>query len=323
MHRATRSPLTSMALAAALTATLATGDVQADDAKAEAARSFQAGSDAYLRKDFRGAGRAFDDAYRIVPRGAAAYNAGLAWESAGERSRAADDYTRALESTDVGAAERADATGRLRALERTLGRLSLTSPNGTRLVLDDVDLSGSSPSVHVEPGTHALRVEYPGGRGESRTILVRAGGEQSVKLGEPSEGDRTSTPAVDAPSEPADRAHESAPPPHRESAPPPSPPDRTPVWIALGGAVVASGVAIYLFEQGLTVRNEFVSGGSTDRSLRNQAETFRTMTWVAWSVAGACAATAAIFYFASSSTPATSRASVAVGGQGVTLRLPF
>jgi hypothetical protein len=318
MHRAKRSPLTSMALAAALTATLATRGVQADDAKAEAARSFQAGSDAYLRKDFRGAGRAFDDAYRIVPRGAAAYNAGLAWESAGERSRAADDYTRALESTDVGAAERADATGRLRALGRTLGRLSLTSPNGTRLVLDDVDLPGSSASVHVEPGTHALRVEYPGGRGESRTVLVRAGGEQSVKLGEPPEGDRPPAPAVVAPSEPADRAH--------ESAPPPSPPDRTPVWIALGGTVVASGVAIYLFEQGLTVRNEFVSGGSTDRSLRNQAETFRTMTWVAWSVAGGLAVTAAIFYFASSSTPATSRAtapSVAVGGQGVTLRLPF
>jgi hypothetical protein len=314
-----------MALAATLTVMLATRAAHGDDAKAQAARSFQTGSEAYERKDFRAAARAFDDAYRIAPRGAAAYNGGLAWEGAGGRTRAADDYTRALEASDLGAAERADATGRLRALDRTLARLSLTSPGGTRLVLDDVELSGSSPSVHLEPGTHALRAEYPGGRGESRSVLARAGVEQSLKLGEP--------PEDDVPAAPIDPAPEGTvharpnPPPHRESIAAAASPDRTPVWIALGGAAVAAGLALVLYERGLTARNEFVDGGSTDPSLRSQATSLRTGTWVAWSAAGVLAATGAVLYLTSSpSAPTISRASspsVALDGRGVALRLPF
>jgi len=321
MHRLARSPLASLALAATLTGMLATREAQAGDAKSPAARSFEAGSEAYQRKDFRGAARAFDEAYRIAPRGAAAYNAGLAWEGAGERIRAADEYARALEASDLGAAERADATGRLRALEQTLGRLSFTSPGGTRLTLDDVDLPGSSVSTHVEPGKHALRVEYPTGSGESRTVVVRAGVEQLVKLGEPPED---SPPPALAPSDSSVRAHDNPAPPHREGTPPASP-DRTPVWIALGGAAVASGVAIALYEVGLSARNQFVAGGSTDASLRDQASTLRTGTWIAWIAAGGLAATGVIFFLASPA-PTTSTAggpSVAVGGQGVTFRMPF
>lgn len=317
----------SLALATTLTAMLASAEAHGDDAKAQAARSFQTGSEAYQRKDFRGAARAFDDAYRIAPRGAAAYNAGLAWEGAGERSRAADDYTRALEASDLGPAERADATGRLRALDRTLARLSITAPEGTRLVLDDVELPASSASVHVEPGTHALRVEYPGGRGESRSVLARAGLEQSVKLGEPPDDDVPAAP-VDAPPGATVHPHPNPLPPHHESIPSAATPDRTPVWVALGGAAVAAGVAIVVFERGLAVRNEFVGGGSTDESLRSQATTLRTATWVAWSVAGVLAATGAVFYLTSSSStaPTSSRASgpsVALDGRGVALRLPF
>ena len=312
-----------MALAATLTAMLAPRAAHGVDAKTQAARSFQTGSEAYQRKDFRTAARAFDEAYRIAPRGAAAYNAGLAWEGAGERIRAADDYTRALEASDLGAAERADATGRLRALERTLATLSFSSPSGTRLVLDEVELPTSTTTVHVEPGTHALRVEYRGGRGESRSVVARAGVEQSLKLGEPVEDDAPAAP-IDVP-EPA--VHPSAVPSHRESAPPAASPDRTPMWIALGGAAVAAGVAIVLYERGLSARNEFVYGGSTDASLRNQATTFRTGTWIAWSAAGVLAATGAVFYLTSSSSaPATSRTSgpsVALDGRGVALRLPF
>jgi hypothetical protein len=317
-----------MALAATLTATLATGGARADDAKSQAARSFQTGSEAYQRKDFRGAGRAFDDAYKIAPRGAAAYNAGLAWEGAGERARAADDYTRALEAVDLGAAERADATGRLRALERTLGRLSLTSPNGTRLLLDEVELAGSAASVHVEPGTHALRAEYRSGRGESRTVVVRAGIEQSMRLSEPPEDDSAPAPApasVDAPSEATVHAHDTPPPSHREKATAPSP-DYTPAWIAFGGAAVASVVAIILYERGLSALNQFEKGGDYDQSLHDQATTLRTGTWVSWTVAGALAVTGVVFYLAAPSTPTTSRASapsIGLGGRGVTLHVPF
>jgi hypothetical protein len=162
-------------------------------------------------------------------------------------------------------------------------------------------------------------VDYPGGHGESRTVLCRAGEEQSVKLGTPAADDTPAAP-VDAHDEPTSHARPGTVlPTHGESPPPASAPDRTPAWIALGGAGVAAGAAIGLYAGGLTVRNEFVSGGQTDGAQRNEATTLRAATWIAWSAAGILAVTGVVFYFtASSSSP-----SVALGGRGVALRLPF
>lgn len=311
-----------MALALALAAALSTADARAEDPKTQAARSFHAGSDAYTRGDFRAAARAFDEAYRLVPRGAAAYNAGLAWESADDRRRAADDYTRALEASDLGSAERADATGRLRALETAFGRFTFSAPPGTRLVLDDVDLTGASTSVHVEPGKHALRVDYPGGKGEVRTLVARAGVEQAVKLGETA---TTETPAVEPPTESTTAPGEDTPHPEHTAS---KAPNRTAMWLTLGGAGLSAGVAVILFELGLTARNEFAANGlDTNRSERDQAVAFRTAAWVAWSVAGGLAATGVVLYFTnpapSSPSQKAAATTVALDPRGVTLRMPF
>jgi hypothetical protein len=314
----------SMALAVALA--LSVGEAHAEDPKTQAARSFRSGSEAYTRGDFRAAARAFDEANRIFPRGAAAFNAGLAWESAGERSRAADEYTHALEASDLGAAERADATGRLRKLEDTLGRLVVTSPAATRLLLDDVELPGSSVTVHLEPGKHALRVEYAGGRTESRALLARPGVEQTVTLGSTAVKDPAPDP-VDVPTEgTANPRDDAPPPPHHERATSTSSPDRTAAWIVLGGAAVTSGVALVLFGLGLTARNEFDSGDDKSSSLHTQAVALRAGTWVAWTVAGGLAATGVILYFTASpsaTSQGSARASVDVNGRGVTLQVGF
>ena len=327
MRRSPRFPLAPRALAAALTAALASGGAGAEDAKSQAARIFQTGSEAYQRKDFRTAGRAFDDAYKIAPRGAAAYNGGLAWEGAGERARAADDYTLALEATDLGAAERADATGRLRALEQTLAHLEFAAPRGSRLILDEVELAGSSASVHVAPGKHALRVDYPDGHGESRTLLARAGTEQSVRLGNAPEEEAPGPATADATSGSA--AHDDAPPPppqHDTATSTSASPDRTTAWIVLGGAVLASGIAFVVFEEGLAARNGFVDSGDMDSSLRDRATALRTATWLSWGVAGALAATGVVLYF-TASPPSPSRAaagaSVSLDGHGATFRVGF
>jgi hypothetical protein len=330
MHReARRSHLASAAIAGMLAATLTSLEARADDARSHAARVFQTGSEAYLRKDYRTAGRAFDEAYRIAPRGAAAYNGGLAWEGAAERARAADDYTRALEASDLGAAERADATGRLRALEQTLARLSFVAPAGSRLVLDDVELSGSSASVHVDPGKHSLRVEYPGGQGESRALQARGGTEQFIKLEVPAREDTSVPPVAAEPAESPDHAHEDIRPSareHHDAATPSPSPDHTLAWIMFGGAAAASVVAIVVFEEGLAARNEFVAGGDIDRSQHDEATALRTGAWVAWGVAGGLAATGAILYFTVSS-PALSQgsagASVAIDRRGVTFGVRF
>jgi hypothetical protein len=297
----------------------------ADDPKAEAARSFVAGSQAYARGDFRAAARSFDEAHRLAPRAAAAYNAGLSWEGAGERSRAADDYTRALVASDLGAVERADATGRLRALERTLARLSLSSPPGTRLALDGVELQGSSTIAHVEPGKHELQATYADGRDETRSIVARAGGIETVKLGSVRDEDAPVAPSTDGSSS-SDTASTDG---HPGGETATSAPDRLPAWIAFGGAAVASGVAIGLFSAGIAARNDFVHGGSTDRALHDKALTLRTGTWVAWTIAGGLAVTGVVFYFtappgsAVNRGPSSASAALAVDGSGVTLHVPF
>ena len=98
-------------------------------------------------------------------------------------------------------------------------------------------------------------------------------------------------------------------------------PDRTAAWIVLGGAAVSAGVAIYLFERGLSALHEYEDRGSTSNALHTDATNYRTGTWIAWGVAGALAVTGVVLYITAgrdASSPA-----VAIGGHGATLRVPF
>jgi hypothetical protein len=315
----TRTHLFAVSLAVFAAWLAAMRPAGADDARADAARRFKAGSEAYARGDFPSAARAFDEAYRIAPRAAVAYNAGLSWESAGQRSRAADDYTRALEGSDLGAVERADATGRLRALERALARLTLSAPGATRLALDDVELPSANTVAHVEPGKHAVRATYPDGHEASRALVARAGVPEVVSIGDVQQ-DHAAKPS--APDDGA-KLHPS----DHEEAPPAPEPDRLPAWIAFGGAGAASIVAVAMYEVGASARNDFVNGGSTDASLHDKASTLRTATWVSWGIAGALGVTGLVLYLVPPSRGAAIRgaadAAVSVDGRGVALRVTF
>src|ERR1019366_10943 len=137
-----RSVTPALALCAVLAATGFTHPAAAQDSGGTAGRAFQAGTQADARGDFRVAAASFDEAYRIAPRGAAAYNAGLSWEAAGEAARASDDYARALRAGDLGTVERADTTGRLRNLESNkVGRVSVFAPDDARVSLDGRDVT--------------------------------------------------------------------------------------------------------------------------------------------------------------------------------------
>jgi hypothetical protein len=268
-----------------------------------AARAFQAGSQAYAKGDFRVAAAAFDEAYRIAPRGAAAYDAGLAWEAAGEGARAADDYARALRSADLGTVERADTTGRLKALESRIGRLSVLAADDAEVSVDAVDVTDRAQGLHVMPGTHAIRVRHGDGRVDARTVHVSAGEAVEVRL------DRREAPAAATPPEAGEPP---APAPSHEprtrtaaATEPGSGPSTLRIlsYVALGGAAVASGIAIATYESGLSAVTQFDKGGDQDASLRAQAENLRTATWISWGFAGALAATGVVLFFASPSSP--------------------
>jgi hypothetical protein len=288
MARRARTRLVSLT-AFVLTAGCAIGVASGQEGGA-AARSFQAGAQAYARNDFRAAAAAFDDAYRMAPRGAAAYNAGLSWERAGEAPRAAQDYSKALVSSDLGAAERADATGRLKALEGRVGRLRIVVPDDAQVSVDETDATELATHLYVAPGRHAVRVQLGNGRTESRSVTIGPGETAEARFASPEVDNQPARPEA---------------PPAAEH-PTPSPktePDRTMVFVTLGGALVMSVAAIAFYEHGLSVRNQFAQQ-DTDASLRNQAEAFRALTWVSWGLAGVLAGTGAVLWLTAPSSSA-------------------
>jgi hypothetical protein len=291
----------TLALVAFLAATTLSPALEAQNSDAAAARAFDAGSQAYSRGDFRAAAAAFDRAYDLAPRGAAAYNGGLSWEAAGDASRAADDYARALRTSDLGSVERADTTGRLKALEATVGRLTILAPEGAHVTLDSAEVNEGWIGVHVPPGRHDVGVRYPDGKQETRSVTVVAREVVEVRLSErtePAPSPLAKTPEPNAPTLPA--------PPPKEQQRHPQPQhgaDHALAFAAFGGAVVSSALAVYFYERGLSARDEFVQGGDVDASLRNQAETFRTLTWVGWGLAAVFAGTGAYLYFTTPKAP--------------------
>jgi hypothetical protein len=292
-------------------ATAASGSALADGSTEQAARLFRAGSESYARHDFREAARQFESAYRSAPRGAAIYDAGLAWEQAGEIARAADDFASAIGNADTSSQQRSDATARLKALEARLARLVVTGPADARVTVDDGSESSLPLGVHLAPGTHALFAKYAGGRTESRDIEAGAGGEVVVRL-----------------TAPGDAASDQEPPtrPPRETASP-APDDggastrRTLAWVSAGGAGVASVVAVVFYVQGHNALQQLVNGGDIDAGLRDQALTDRTVSQVLAGFAVALAATSVVLFLTSSGS--SSATSLRVGPTGAALRVTF
>ncbi len=303
----------TLVTALCLTATGIAGLAHAEEPKDEAARLFREGSEAYARKDFREAAGDFESAYHTIPRGAAVYNAGLAWEGAEELARAADDYAAAVGSSDASPAQRSDAASRLKALEARVGRLVVTGPADVRVTLDDGADAGLPLAVHLSPGPHKLAIAYASGVTRSRRLEARAGEEQVVRLDEPE--------AADA-DEPKEDRHE----PKRGSSfsgDDGAATRRTLAWVAAGGAVVASGLAFAFYETGLSALNQY-EPQDRDPNSRAQAVSDQTAEQVSWVVAGAFAATAVVLFLTSSgSSPAPAKTSLQIGPAGAQLHLSF
>ena len=172
----------SLALAASLAFAPVTAFADAASDKAAAAASFQVGAAAYAKADFRAAAAAFENAYRIAPRGAAIYNAGLAWEGAGDAARAADAYSAALARSDLAEGQAKDARFRLEKLQHTLGRLQVNVPADATVSIERIGTMRGSGTAHVTPGDRDVRVVYADGRSETRRVYVFAGGQSKLEF---------------------------------------------------------------------------------------------------------------------------------------------
>jgi tetratricopeptide (TPR) repeat protein len=261
------------AIVAALMAGLSLVSAPARADVSGAAESFRAGTD-----DFAGAARAFEEANRLAPHGAALYNAGRAWEAAGEPARAADAYDAALRSGSLGGQQETGARARLAALRSTIGRLEIAGPAGSKVSVAHIQRAPGPLAVHVAPGDHTVRVELLDGRTLTRSLSVAAGS--------------TAVLAVEA-AEASARATPGAPPAAGQPKAPAPPRSIRPVlgWVALGGAVASSGAAIALGVLTLDAKKTFENAGGRDADQHDRAVALRTGTNVAWIGAATLAVT--------------------------------
>jgi hypothetical protein len=262
----------------------------AGDPETTAAEIFRAAEAAYARGEFRAAALSFEAAFKQAPHGGAMYNAGVAWEAAGERARAADAYHTALGATGLNPRQGADALARLARLEPLVAMVDITLPRGATASLAHAERVTSSGRVHVTPGEHDARVVFADGQTRSRRVRAVAGQAVTVTF--------DALPEKQAPAP--------APVP-----PPPPPPEegggsaqRTAGWIMFGGGVVLSGAAVYLGVSALEANDEFDAGGHIDADARDRTLTLRAWTNVAWIAAGLTGGTGLVLVLTSPSSPA-------------------
>src|SRR5687767_1017650 len=117
-----------LALLLAWSLVLTAASALAEDQKTLARERFAEASAAHARGDFREAARLFEEAHRLAPAAGAKFNAGIAWDQAGDLPRAADDYEIALEMGGLDQQDAAQASSRLSALKQQLGALSIEGP---------------------------------------------------------------------------------------------------------------------------------------------------------------------------------------------------
>lgn len=246
----------------------------APDARARARDKFLEASAAHERGEFDKAARLFEEAYRISPRGAVKFNAGISWDRSGDHARAADAYEAALDMGGLEEQEAVEARERLGALKRELGYLSVDEPVGSVVSVAHVEQVTVPVRLHVMPGSYHVKVES-GGRTAEEDVRVGAGEAVNVRLrlGEPPPA-ALAVPATKP--LPPTTTHKEQPVPHTSNA--------TTVWgwIGIGGGVALSGLAIFLGARALEEKHAFEHSGLTDVSAHDSAASLRTWTNVAW-----------------------------------------
>ena len=278
------------ALAVVLCAVTSEPTAFAQSEEATAAQFFRAGLAAYDRREYRAAALAFEEAYAHVPRGAAIYNAGRAWEAAGEQARAADAFAAALARGDLDPPDAQLDKEHLGKLELGLGVIVVDAPATATVSLDGVDRGHPPRTLHAAAGQHQLVITRRDGSAVSREVDVTTAASVSVSV-------------ADVPLPASSLPPTQAPPPVPAPVAAPSP--ATWAWVTLGAAAAfgVGGAATYV--KFTSDRSAFDATGDMSSSLHSSALTFRTATYVLWGVAGACAVASAVLFIVSGRSSST------------------
>lgn len=155
------------------------------DSAAEARAQYGMGTQAFQQKRYSEAALHFEAAAAFRANGVALYTAGLAWDLASRPERAADAYARALDTPGLDAKQTSLAKDRVAALERTLGTLVVTAPEGWKVQLDTFTEVPTPARLHGSPGVRTLSVRAPGKPIDRRDVALEAGKVTQLELKEP------------------------------------------------------------------------------------------------------------------------------------------
>ena len=153
------------------------GPAAAQDAEsaAEARQQYQDGTKAFSAKRYADAALHFEAAAGFKANAVALYTAALAWDLASRPERAADAYGRALDVGGLDAKQTKNAQDRTTALEKTLGAVAVTAPEGWKVQLDTLTEVSAPAKLHATGGVHTLSVRLPNKSIERRDVTLEAG----------------------------------------------------------------------------------------------------------------------------------------------------
>lgn len=248
------------ALALSMSTLVFSASARADEATRVADDLFNAASAAYQRGDYSAAARAFEEAGRRAPRPETSYNAGIAWEAAGDALRAANAFRAALALGPLPDALAADARERHARLAAQFAELHVVGPPEATIEIRGLFHEHPPLVTYVPPGAYQLELERVGGERERRALTLAAGELSEVHFEAPP-------------------VHRPEPRPIRQS-PPASPKSVESVsvvgLIVLGSAGLATGAGVALGLRGLSARDRFDRSGHRDADARAEAISMRT-----------------------------------------------
>lgn len=195
----------------------ADNEIPTADSAAEARQQYQLGTQAFQSKRYSEAALHFEAAAAFRAHSVALYTAGMAWDLASRPERAADAYARALEVGGLDPKQDKVARERVQALERSLGSLVVSAPEGTKVQLDTFTEVPTPARLHGPPGVHGLSIRAVGRPIERRDVMLEGGRVTTLDLKEEPKAPPKVDPVPVPPPAPKPDPALTAPPPPRES----------------------------------------------------------------------------------------------------------
>lgn len=240
----------------------------ADDQRTRAGQLFRAGQAAFAQNDFAAAAQSFEQAHRLLPSGSTLYNAARAWDQGAEPGLAAADYEEALAQADLSAAQRQHAQARLKDLQAQLVAVQVQGPS-TCAVIDAAGGDRPLPAtIYVVPDTKEILVRDQERNVQKLSIEASAGQRLVRTIATPPFAASVKPPLTPEPAAPM---------------PPPSRSERAFAYWGWAGVSLAAAAATATTIVGLSFlskRSEFIDGGKTDKSLREETVRLGTFTSV-------------------------------------------